>query len=479
MTSEQGLLRLAGFKPGLRLAHVREAALPMLKLTLDILVQEAKPLPAMQEFALKAIDVGITSIQGVSDFLGVERDVLSDPLQDLWHQDLIDVSTGNMTITPSGRRAILELAAITPVRRTIEVGFDLSLRRVVPFCGLTLRPKNITEMQLDVVPLARGRAKRPHPDELSADEVAGLVRRMLGSKVDPVELLGIRRIEGAEKFYEPALLLIYVDPATSSCQVSVAVDERISSEHEAALGLAGGAAAIGLDSESFLRSSPDIRTLLPQQMADRVVPEHEYRRLERRLLESSAASGIEESFRDEEPTVKDMPPPAEEFDETKAEIDRLVVRPVRVYEHPQILRTALDDATRRLLIISPWITSGVVDHGLLQRIEATCGRGVTIHIGFGIGDGGPFGRPRDERPIRSLRDIARRHKNFTLVDLGNTHAKILICDDFIVKTSFNWLSFRGDPDRTYRQEEGVLIREPVHVNEEYEHFRSIIEASVA
>ncbi|MFJ5725933.1 hypothetical protein [Streptomyces sp. NPDC093149] len=25
-------------------------------------------------------------------------------------------------------------------------------------------------------------------------------------------------------------------------------------------------------------------------------------------------------------------------------------------------------------------------------------------------------------------------------------------------TSFNWLSFKGDPDRTYRMEEGTLIR---------------------
>lgn len=477
MTSEQGILRLAGFKPGLRLAHVREAALPMLKLTLDILVQEARPLPAMQEFALKAIDVGITSIQGVSDFLGVERDVLADPLQDLWHQDLIDVSTGNMTITPSGQRAILDLAAITPVRRVIDVGFDLSLRRVVLFRSLTLRPKDVGEMGLDSVPLPRGHAKKPHPDELSTDDVSKLIPRAFGSAVSPVELLGIRRIDGTAKYFVPALLLIYVDPTTSACQVSVAIDERISSEHEAAVGLAGGAAAIGLDCASFLRSSPDVQRFIPSQLAGHHVSDQMYQRLERRMLASSAGGDDEQFLKDEGPTVKDMTASTASPDEAKAAIDRLVVRPVRVYEHPEILRSALDDSTRRLLIISPWITTGVVDDGLLQRIESACRRGVAIHVGFGIGDGGPFGRPRDERPISNLRDIARRHKNFTLVDLGNTHAKVLVCDDFIVKTSFNWLSFRGDPDRTFRQEEGVLIREPQHVNEEYEYFRSMIEAS--
>ena len=477
MTSEQGLLRLAGFKPGLRLAHVREAALPMLKLRLDVLLQEAKPLPAMQEFALKAVECGITTVQGVSDFLGLERDVLTGPLQELWHQDLIDVSTGKLAITPSGQQALLDLAAIAPVRREIDVGFDLALRRVVSFRSLTLRPKQVSEMNLDLVPLPRGNAKRPHADELPTEEVARLIRRAFGSSVSPVELYGIRDIVGTEKFYEPALLLVYVDPQSSDCQVSVAIDERISSDHEAAVGLAGGAAAIGLDCESFLNSSPDLREFLPRQLAVNRNFDEDYRRLERQMLEFRIADEPEGALKDEGPTVKDTPLPGNDIAEAQAAINRLVVRPVRVYEHPEILRSAFEDCNRRLLIISPWITSGVVDDGLLRRLESACNRGVRIHIGFGIGDGGPFGRPRDERPIRSLREIARRYKNFTLVDLGNTHAKVLICDDFYVKTSFNWLSFRGDPDRTYRQEEGVLVRESAHVDEEYEHFRSIIEAS--
>lgn len=477
MTSEQGLRRLAGARPGLRLAHVREAALPMLKLTLDILVQEARPLPSAQEFALKSIDAGITSIQGVAGFLGVERDVLTDPLQELWNEDLIDVSTGNLTITPAGRRAMLDLAAITPVRRSIDVGFDLSLRRVLPFRSLTLRPKEVSDLGIELVPLPRGHAKKPHPDELSTDDVSKLIRRAFGSAASPVELLGIRRVEGAAKFFEPALLLVYVDPTMSACQISVAIDERISAEHEASVGLAGGAAAIELDCAAFLRSSPDIRTFLPPHLVDQRVPEHEFLRLERRMLEFNASvTGADETYRDEGPTVK--APPEEELDEARSAIDRLIVRPVRVYEHPEILRSALEGATRRLLILSPWVTSRVVDDALLKRIESACARGVAIHIGFGIGESGPYGRRREEKPLHDLRDIARRHKNFTLVDLGNTHAKVLICDDYIVKTSFNWLSFRGDPDRTYRQEEGVLVREAAHVDEEYEHFRTIIEASL-
>jgi len=42
---------------------------------------------------------------------------------------------------------------------------------------------------------------------------------------------------------------------------------------------------------------------------------------------------------------------------------------------------------------------------------------------------------------------------------GDSHAKVLIADsDFAVVTSFNWLSFLGDPSRTFRDERGMLVR---------------------
>ena len=48
--------------------------------------------------------------------------------------------------------------------------------------------------------------------------------------------------------------------------------------------------------------------------------------------------------------------------------------------------------------------------------------------------------------------------------LGDTHAKILIKDDdWLVITSFNWLSFRGDPKRTFREEWGTRVAIPDQV----------------
>ena len=47
-------------------------------------------------------------------------------------------------------------------------------------------------------------------------------------------------------------------------------------------------------------------------------------------------------------------------------------------------------------------------------------------------------------------------ENLKIVKLNNTHEKVLVSDDkFMVVTSFNWLSFRGDPNFGFRQETGI------------------------
>ena len=52
--------------------------------------------------------------------------------------------------------------------------------------------------------------------------------------------------------------------------------------------------------------------------------------------------------------------------------------------------------------------------------------------------------------------------------LGDTHAKVLIKDsDFFVITSFNWLSFRGDPSKPFREEWGTMVRDPTLVDDFY------------
>ncbi len=83
----------------------------------------------------------------------------------------------------------------------------------------------------------------------------------------------------------------------------------------------------------------------------------------------------------------------------------------------------------------------------------------------------------DAVALARLTDLAAEYKKLTLTELGDTHAKILIWDSEMVVTSFNWLSFRGDTGRKYRQEEGTLIRHKDYVDAEYERHRARIEST--
>jgi hypothetical protein len=70
--------------------------------------------------------------------------------------------------------------------------------------------------------------------------------------------------------------------------------------------------------------------------------------------------------------------------------------------------------------------------------------------------------------IEGLRKLKDKYLNFSFVRFGNTHAKVLIKDhDFAAVTSFNWLSFKGDPNRPLRDEQGTLHQSREKVDQKF------------
>nr|WP_255550974.1 phospholipase D-like domain-containing protein [Granulicella sp. dw_53] len=153
-----------------------------------------------------------------------------------------------------------------------------------------------------------------------------------------------------------------------------------------------------------------------------------------------------------------------------AEARSLPVRNLYVYDHPLLLRDALKTAKERLLIISPWIRGEVVDKDFLKDLENRLQAGVSVYIGHGITTN-PTRNPKsaDAAAKTDLQKLATAYANLRFVRIGNTHAKVLIKDqEFAAITSFNWLSFRGDPNKTYRDEQGVLLQKTDLVNSKFD-----------
>ena len=84
-------------------------------------------------------------------------------------------------------------------------------------------------------------------------------------------------------------------------------------------------------------------------------------------------------------------------------------------------------------------------------------RGITIVIGYGFSEP----NPTETHTIKSLQKVAvNKPGKIKFYRVGDVQSKVLICDDqFMIMSSFNWLSFAGDPTRGSRVEDGILTRD--------------------
>jgi len=138
------------------------------------------------------------------------------------------------------------------------------------------------------------------------------------------------------------------------------------------------------------------------------------------------------------------------------------------------LEKALNASRKRIIIVSPWLSDVVIDREFLERLAKALKRGVDVLICWGM----PARKnpsADDERTERRSAKAAERlllvgrqglKGQLRVVRLGNTHEKILLVDrKFALVTSFNLLSFRGDPNRAFRQETGMYFEIPEKIDE--------------
>ena len=129
------------------------------------------------------------------------------------------------------------------------------------------------------------------------------------------------------------------------------------------------------------------------------------------------------------------------------------------------------------MIISPWITSQVVERRFLGQLEQALKRGVQVYIGYGINDDSD--ERNNNRAVFELERLAKHYESFRFVHLGDTHAKVLLCDSrFVITGSFNWLSFRGDPNWRPRDEQSWYIGIPEKIEKQFQFNLQRLEAVI-
>jgi hypothetical protein len=437
-------------RPGFELVAFREVGLPLYRQTLLTVVMVDKELPALQEFALRAVDAGFETPDAIAEFLGLDERDLDEALYGLVADRFLELRTGTngadpLALTKRGQQAMEEFRMTQAEERTYVVDSDGLLRRPVAYRGWAIREKALKE--IGAIPIAPSPPRKPAVTDLDLAQVEAVLRE--SKNLDKSrKLLELVRVARTETLFVRATMLVFRAQVGDEVQAAFVIDGRLSEEHGLAFAESEGPARLGLlrTSDSPLRAAA--AEVLGPKAAD------------------SALAWMEGPS--SEVAADESQPPDAEAQPTYELLE--------TFDHPRYLEQALE-SKERLLIVSPWIKRRVVSDAFVGELRDLLRRGAQVFIGFGFAsesDGSD-----DREAIRALQRLGDEFPNFTFRRFGDSHAKVLISDSrFAVITSFNWLSFLGDPARTFRDERGMLVRRSDVVNQAAEALLSRFEKAV-
>ena len=466
-------------RQGFRLVDYAEVGLPLYRVHAVAVLLADKTLLPIEEYVVRAMGEGIVDVTNISSFLGLDREIIEGTFSNLIRSDLVYQSAGELLqLTSKGQLAVSSATAIRPVENMVSFVVD----------GLTRKPTVVTdipvylpnELKKEGIRLVRAfPARRPDIDELNLKDVEeSLIWGERDISRGQSKLLRIRRIVRSHRIYLRSIALVYRAEESEEIQVGFAIDGRGSEEHELAFLRAKGPERLGIVKEVMNSSFPIV-----SEGRERSIPpmakgmEVEIKHIKQTLATTKFRAEIADKRRRESTIDVERKQLAEKRDDAlkkarslEEQLNDVPVRPIAVYEHPQLLSMALEHTNKRLLIISPWITDAVVNANFLGHLQRLLKAGVDVYIGYGLDDKKrERAGARENQAEQSLGKLAAEYAKFRFRRLGDTHAKVLIKDsDYYVITSFNWLSFRGDPNRTFREEWGNRVSIPEIVDDYFQ-----------
>jgi hypothetical protein len=479
MSEFEGIRRFEN-RSGFRLADVVDVALPVYSVNVNALTLAHKRISPIEEFVLRSIALGMSTQEELMSFLGLPVEVVRPALASLAQGDQIALAArgarNGWVLTDNGRNALEKARLVVAEERTIPIVFDALLRQVTSLkTEALLHFKQLKEegrIEIQIHP-----PKRPKVEEISAVHIERLFSS-LGGLEGRRDILCIRGMDpqSIKKRFVQAIALLFVSVDSEEIQLGFVVGNQLSDEHASAF-----AATQGFDEliTSFRKNAPELQSEvkaviesanLPSANIQSIVPDDS----DLRSAKVDVAERKTELLHASEQQVEALQAKLKDAESHLAELEENAKASafsyLSVLDHPPLLADAVRNAKDRLLVISPWISPAVVNYEFIKHLESTLRRGVRVLVGYGISGGEEHTKPIEQNPaLKQLIGLSSKHANFSLKRLGNTHAKVLIKDcDFAALTSFNWLSFRGDPNRSFRDEQGVLIRDLQAVNAKFE-----------
>ncbi|NRQ39786.1 hypothetical protein HII36_49345 [Nonomuraea sp. NN258] len=451
--------------PGYRLAYAGEAAVPVSLLTLDVVAQQRKKLPLVDEFVLRLAVHGIHKISNMAAVLGIDEPTVSDAVVHQLSAETIEYRPDSLgghkvLLTYGGQRAVEELSTVTPQRTEYQSAFDRLLWKPTPHSRSDLVSRADAEA-LGMLILPSARTAEVATSDVTPRRLNQLLHQVQQDNGSPeVELLSVEAITRQPRLYLPAVLLVFISDTADDQRFNLVVDDTLSEPHDSALHLVGGLERTKIEIAPAV-GEPDLPAPLRQQRT----PYDAVRDLQRRADTPLPAD-------DGTPSTVLSHTERHESVTARADLDALTVRSVPLFEHRELLMTALETARTRFLLATPFVRDAVVTGDFIAKMETLLRRStLTAHIAYGLGSDLTH---NDKSALGRLRTLARRYPQLTVAHVAERNPNILIFDDTWVSSGFDWLSFRDQPTHTYRPEEGTLVRDKAHVDEQYDHYVALI-----
>lgn len=464
MTPEETARHHADAHSGYELVSYGEIGLPFFELRIRAEVLEHKRIDPFAEFVLRAAASGVSEPQDMQALLGIGSRVLDATLVSLVTKDLMAL-TGQgdqLCVTTEGEAVMTDAMQIQPEEADLRVVFDPLLKEIIEPYGDYLQPRELRDLGIKEISVPTRLI--PDLDQIEVRDVERVVKQMGAGREQTSNVLALRTMRRFRVF-RPAIALVFRAEGTRDVVVDVALDGQMLEKRTRALAEIGLKKKLGIR-DSGLQDAADV-------LADELGPElvriatDEDRNRKMRVLKRAVRQREVVDLETNEPAADQLAELERRARIAEESLKKTDVKAVETYEHPRYLAEAFEESSERIIVISPWLRRAVVNDHFLQRLTNALDRGVSIHIGWGISLDEAVEPNADRWVLDRFDRIAKDYPNLNIRRLGGTHAKILISDSrYVIVTSFNWLSFRGDPKRTFRDERGTLISKPSYVTHE-------------
>jgi len=496
------IARRFAVREGCRFIGYKAVGIGVFSMSLRVLALEPREVPPIEEFLLRLMREGVEDVGELSQLLGLDSPIVRNRLVELRRNELIDVRTrdsdgDNITcvltergveVTQNMKREVMREITLPPVifhgilRKPVQLG-ERARRQY-------LRPRDANDDGLTLVRPIPQRA--PRPEEIDVEQLDRVFKRDSGTRAGArqCDIVAIKSVlKRVTTLYEPAVMLEFetIDSSRER-QVAFAVEGQLSEEYELCFARSRGAEV--LTDIMTPRDEPlaqRLRKMVSSRVAlDRLGRLDDVEELATKVVAAEqqiedVRAELEEVDRvDTRQVLREKIAELEE-DKRQVEAERNA-RKVKYLWTPEIrkkLWEAIKSAKERLLILSGWISSEVVNDDFLNVLRAALQRGVRVWIGYGFDKGNPRGEEsRSRKDWQAAEDAFKAVRKefpstFVYRDVARSHEKRLICDNkFTFGGSFNLLSFSGEQRGRgkVRHEGADLIEDPEFCEELYQRY---------